>query len=54
NNWINQRNPGRCMYFPDPKSAEQKPEILTASFSTLCQLHESEQNELLKLAPTLS
>lgn len=54
NNWINQRNPGRCMYFPDPKSAEQKPEILTASFSTLCQLPESEQNELLKLAPTLS
>lgn len=54
NNWLNQRNAGRCMYFPDPKSTEAKPKILTASFKTLCELHESEQSELLKMAPTLS
>lgn len=49
NNWLNQRNVGRCMYFPDPKSTDPKPKILTASFSTLCELHDFEQNELLKM-----
>lgn len=54
NNWLNQRNSGRCMYFPDPKSVDTQPRILTASFSALCELHESERTDLLKLAPTLS
>nr|XP_054933507.1 uncharacterized protein LOC129387861 [Dermacentor andersoni] len=54
NNWLNQRNIGKCMYFPEPKSDEAEPKILTASFKVLCQLHEAEKHELLKLAPTLT
>ncbi|XP_077546041.1 uncharacterized protein LOC144158777 [Haemaphysalis longicornis] len=42
------------MYFPDPESTDAKPKILTASFKVLCQLHETEKNELLKIAPTLT
>lgn len=42
------------MYFPEPKSDEAEPKILTASFKVLCQLHEAEKHELLKLAPTLT
>ncbi|KAH9374829.1 hypothetical protein HPB48_015762 [Haemaphysalis longicornis] len=54
NNWLNQRNSGKCIYFPDPSSTDPKPPILTASFKALRELHEAEQNELLKIAPTLS
>ncbi|KAH9364495.1 hypothetical protein HPB48_018685 [Haemaphysalis longicornis] len=54
NNWLNQRNSGKCMYFPDPESTDAKPKILTASFKVLCQLHETEKNELLKITPTLT
>lgn len=54
NNWLNHRNSGKCMYFPDPESTDAKPKILTASFKVLCQLHETEKNELLKIAPTLT
>nr|XP_054933828.1 uncharacterized protein LOC129387969 [Dermacentor andersoni] len=54
NNWLNQRNIDKCMYFPEPKSDEAEPKILTASFKVLCQLHEAEKHELLKLAPTLT
>ncbi|XP_037518749.2 uncharacterized protein LOC119395817 [Rhipicephalus sanguineus] len=54
NNWLNQRNIGKCMYFPEPKSNEAEPKILTASFKVLCELHEAEKHELLKLAPTLT
>lgn len=54
NNWLNQRNSGKCIYYPDPSSNDPKPPILTASFKSLCDLHEAEQNNLLKLAPTLS
>nr|XP_054926027.1 uncharacterized protein LOC129384531 [Dermacentor andersoni] len=54
NNWLNQRNIGKCMYFPEPKSDEAEPKVLTASFKVLCQLHEAEKHELLKLAPTFT
>lgn len=42
------------MYFPDLNSTDRKPLILTASFKALRELHDAEQNELLKIAPTLS
>ncbi|KAH9375678.1 hypothetical protein HPB48_016634 [Haemaphysalis longicornis] len=54
NNWVNQRNSWRCMCFPDPKSTDAQPKIPTALFRVLCQLHETEKNELLKVAPTLT
>lgn len=49
NNWLNQKNSGRCMYFPDPTSDDEKPPILTASFKALRDMHEAEHNERLKL-----
>ncbi|KAH9384587.1 hypothetical protein HPB48_026596 [Haemaphysalis longicornis] len=54
NNWLNQRNCGRCIFFPDFSSLTETPSVLTASFNTLCKLHEGEKDELLRLAPTLS
>lgn len=54
NNWLNQCNIGKCMYFPDPKSTDAKPKILTAPFKVLCQVHEAEKNDLLQVAPTLT
>lgn len=30
NNWLNQLNSGKCMYFPDPNSTDAKPPMLTA------------------------
>ncbi|KAH9367598.1 hypothetical protein HPB48_009969 [Haemaphysalis longicornis] len=54
NDWLNQKNSGQCMYFPDATSNDERPPILTAPFKTLRDLHKAEQNELLKLAPTLS
>lgn len=54
NNCLNQRNSGKCMYFPDLSSTDPKPPILTASFKALRELHEAEQDELLKIAPTPS
>lgn len=54
NNWLNQRNVGKCIYYPDLNSSDPKPAILTASFKALHELHDAEKNELLKIAPTLS
>lgn len=54
NNWLNQRNSGKCMFFPDINGLPDKPCVLTASFNTLLELHERERNELVRLAPTLS
>lgn len=54
NNWLNQRNCGRCIFFPNFSALSENPSVLTASFNTLCKLHEGEKNELLRLAPTLS
>lgn len=53
NNWLKQRNIGKCIYFPDLNSSDSKP-ILTASFKALRELRDAEQNKLLKIAPTLS
>ncbi|XP_072145131.1 uncharacterized protein [Dermacentor andersoni] len=54
NNWLNQRNSGKCMLYPDPSSNDPKPPILPASFKSLSDLHNAEQNNILKLVPTLS
>lgn len=54
NNWLNQRNPGTCMFFPDITELSINGQVLTASFGTLRKAHEQESNELLRLAPTLS
>ncbi|KAH9378468.1 hypothetical protein HPB48_016552 [Haemaphysalis longicornis] len=35
-------------------ATNKTPSVLTASFNTLCKLHEGEKDELLRLAPTLS
>ncbi|KAM7300812.1 uncharacterized protein ISCGN_016397 [Ixodes scapularis] len=53
NNWLNQRNSSKCMFFPDINAAGDQPHVLTASFNALVELHERERNELVRLAPTL-
>lgn len=54
NNWLNQCNSGKCMFFPDINGLPDKPCVLTASFNTMLELHERERNELVQLAQTLS
>ncbi|KAH7950629.1 hypothetical protein HPB51_028341 [Rhipicephalus microplus] len=42
NNWLNQRNSGKCMFFSDINGLPDKLCVLTASFNTLLELHERE------------
>lgn len=42
------------MFFPSPAGPSVQPPILTASFSTLRELHSKEQGQLIKSAPTLT
>lgn len=45
NNWINQKNPGTCMFYPDFNDLSL---FNTASFQALKKLHEIESGKLLK------
>ena len=53
NNWLNQKNAGKCMFYPD-FDAIHDIDIKTASFDTLRKLYEIESNNLLTYNYTLT
>lgn len=69
NNWINQKNSDRCMFYPDiiacfsniefPQQLQfhqrtSSPNLKTASFSDLKKLYEAENNDIVKYAHSLT
>jgi hypothetical protein len=48
NNWINQKNSEKCMYFPDFDKLYESVSIKCASFNTLKKLHEIEKANIVK------
>ncbi|XP_054707693.1 uncharacterized protein LOC129217416 [Uloborus diversus] len=56
NNWLNQKNPGQCMFFPNFKDINNFviKELETASFGTLKKLHELEYVNLVKFGHGLT
>ncbi|XP_077484882.1 uncharacterized protein LOC144094883 [Amblyomma americanum] len=58
NNWINQKNPGTCLYFPEMDLSgampEGPPRMKAASFAAVRQLYSSEKTSLVKAAYRLN
>lgn len=54
NNWLNQKNPEKCIFYPNFETIYSDVKIDGASFVTLRQLHASEQSKLVKFGYGLS
>lgn len=51
NNWINQKNSDKCLYYPHFDCYDEENKRLEgASFTTLRKLHEAEENSVVKIA----
>lgn len=51
NNWLNQKNSGKCLYYPTFQSdSPDSRKMEGASFSSLRELHEAEQSSIAKVA----
>ncbi|XP_035233690.1 uncharacterized protein LOC118205512 [Stegodyphus dumicola] len=53
NNWLNQKNPGTCMFFPNIEDLSKK-HFKTASFMSLRKLHEIENDQLITFSNGLT
>jgi hypothetical protein len=54
NNWLNQKNDGKCMFFPSFAKFTEEKEFHSASFMALKKLHINESDCLAKFGYTLS
>ncbi|KAH9383460.1 hypothetical protein HPB48_024969 [Haemaphysalis longicornis] len=54
NNWLNQKNPGTCIFFPEFPGTSSLVQVNGASFKALRDLHASEQHSVSKFGYGLS